>query len=167
MLETAVADTGPFAHLCEIGQESLLQVFDSIRISPHVADEIRRLGLSNRVTSALGDRLILEEVSDGELNARKEALQPFRLHAADLSVAALAIRFRPTTVLTDDLQLRKALEDQRHRVVGSVGILVRARQTGRVSKEYFHRHLELLLNGSSLYLSKAFRSYVLKLMRDA
>lgn len=166
MTETAVADTGPFVHLCEIGRESLLRIFDSVRIPMHVEQEIARLGLTNRVISVLNDRLIVEDVSNSELSALRGPLHAFRLHPADLSVVAVAARTQASTVLADDLQLRKALEHRGHRVVGSVGILVRARHEDLISDKDFHESLDHLLNGSTLYLSKAFRTYILDLIEQ-
>ena len=138
-----------------------------IHISRQVADEIARRGFSDRAALALADRLAVNPVSDEELTAQQETLHAFRPHQADLSVAVLAARLQPTVVLTDDLDLRKGLEFQGHNVVGSIGILVRGRQMGQVSPEDFQGSLEHILDGSSLYLSRFFRSYVRELMRDA
>lgn len=166
MLETAVTDTGPLLHLAEIGQEGLLRLFERVIASEQVAAEARRFGVLDRITSALGCRLVIERVTDGEVSAQREVLDDRCAHQTDLSVAALAARSTPDVVLTDDLTLRKGLEAQGCQVVGSVGILVRAFRAGRVSKSDLHVSLERLFDGSSLYLSKSFRAHVRSLLDD-
>jgi predicted nucleic acid-binding protein len=162
--ETAVTDAGPPLHLSEIGQEVALTVFEWVTISPQVKQELMRAGVFDRVAAVLGDRLRVERVSPSELDAQRAVLSRFSVHPADLSVAALAARLSPDVVLTDDLNLRKGLEAQRRRMVGSVGILVRAFKVGRFTKRELLAHLDRLFDGSTLYLSKAFRAHVRRLL---
>lgn len=66
--------------------------------------------------------------------------------------------------LTDDLSLRKALEGWGHRVVGTIGVLVRIFRTGRVSMLELQNTFGRVLDDSSLYLSKSFRGRIRDLL---
>lgn len=164
MNETAVSDTGPPLHLAEIGQEHLLSVFGRVICSEQIQLELARRGVFNRVVVVLGDRLTVANVAQIELDSQQVALSGFKVHQADLSVAALAARVLPNVVLTDDLELRKGLEVRGHTVVGSIGVLVRAFKAGRFTKAELQAHFDLLFDDSTLYLSKGFRAYVRKLL---
>jgi predicted nucleic acid-binding protein len=162
--ETAVADTGPLLHLAEIGQESQLNIFGQVIISKHIEAELKRRAVFDRVAAILGNHLVIESVTQPELDAQRMALSRFKIHQADLSVAALAMLLMPDVVLTDDLALRKGLESQGCLVVGSVGIPVRAFRAGRLTKGELQTCFERLFDGSSLYLSKGFRTHVHNLL---
>ncbi len=73
---------------------------------------------------------------------------------------------KPNFVLTDDLQLRKALETQGHKVVGSVGVVVRAFTFGIIDKAELQTIIDELLDGSSLYTSRSFRRHVYDILND-
>ena len=164
MNELAVSDTGPPLHLTRIGQETHLALFRSVIITGQVEAELAAWNALDAVVAALPGRLRVEAVSPSEIDAARRSLQRFKLHEPDLSVAALAASTQPDLVLTDELELRKALEARGHLVVGSVGILVRAFKVGRLSRVGLGAALDDLLDGSGLYLSKAFRVHVSKLL---
>ena len=164
MNEAIVADTGPLLHLSEIGQEKQLRIFELVIISDQVRLELERTGVFHSVETVLGNLLVVENVTQPELDAQDLALSSFRLHQADLSVAVLAKRIRPKLVLTDDLALRKALETYGYLVVGSIGILIRGFESGTLTKGELRKYLNDLLDGSTLYLSKGIYTYIQKLM---
>lgn len=157
MPETAVSDSGPILHLAEIGEIGRLGLFAAVIIPEQVRTELAGRGAWSSAAEA---RLQVEKVSAQEINEQAKTLAPFTVHRTDLSVAALAVRISPDVVLTDDLRLRRGLESQGHQVVGSVGILIRAFHTGQLSKPELLARLDQLLDGSSLYTSKAFRAMV-------
>jgi predicted nucleic acid-binding protein len=158
--ETAVSDTGPILHLTEIGEIGRLGLFAAVIIPEQVRTELAGRGAWSRDTDALTNQLQVEKVSAQEINEQAKTLAPFTVHRTDLSVAALAVRVSPDVVLTDDLRLRRGLESQGHQVVGSVGILIRAFHMGQLSKPELLARLDQLLDGSSLYTSKAFRAMI-------
>jgi predicted nucleic acid-binding protein len=164
--ESAVSNTGPLLHLAEIGQERQLIVFERTTISDQVKGELRRRDIFDRIAATLGDHLMVEGVTQPELDAQRVALIGFKVQQTDISVAALAARLSPDVVLTDDLELRKSLQAQGYVVVGSVGVLVRAFKMGRVTKAELRAYLEQLFDGSTLYLSKGFHAYVRKLLES-
>jgi len=158
--ETAVADTGPILHLSEIGETGLLSIFTRVSVSQHVRAELARHGILDSALDAIGDRLQIERVSSEEMSSQLKSALRFRIHRADLSTLALASRIKPDLVLTDDLDLRKALESQGYQVVGSIGVLLRALRDRRFKKTDLLMRLDQLLDGSTLYTSKAFRMAV-------
>ena len=164
MNETTVADTGQLLHLAEIGQESQLAIFALVTISRQIKAELEQHCVFDHVAAAVGDCLVVESVLQSELDPQQVELSRFKVHQADLSVAALAARLAPEVVLTDDLELRKGLEAQGSSVVGSVGILVRTFKAGRLTKAELRACFDQLFNGSTLYLSKGFHAYVYKLL---
>lgn len=166
MPDICVSDTGPILHLLEIGAVRHVECFDVIIISSQVRTELQRHAALQAAATSLTDRVRAQRVSSSEIEAQRLRLRGFRLHTADLSTAALAERLRPDVVLTDDLRLRKALESLSHKVVGSIGILVRAFGSGSVSKAELESSLDALLDGSSLYTSKAFRARIGEMLKS-
>ena len=160
MPETCASDTGPILHLAEIGRAVCLNCVDAIFISPQVRAELRQQAVHEMVFKSLEGRIHVERVTLSEITAQRGRLQGYNLHTADLSIAALAERLKPDVVLTDDLQLRKALEVHGHKVVGSVGVVVRAFTHGIISRTELGTAIDELLDGSSLYTSRAFRKHV-------
>lgn len=68
------------------------------------------------------------------------------------------LRIRP--ILTDDMELRKALESRGHEAVGSIGVAVRAYKVGKLTREGLEDLIDDLFSRSSLHLSKGFRQFV-------
>ena len=166
MPDIAVSDTGPVLHLHEIGEVRQLRLFEAVILSEQVKTELSGDGVWDRIADALTDRLVVKKVTAQEITEQAKTLSAFTVHRPDLSVAALAARVRPDLVLTDDLRLRKGLEAQGHQVVGSIGVLVRAFRTGRMSKPELLSRVDQLLDGSTLYTSKAFRTTIRAVLDD-
>ncbi len=160
MPESCVSDTGPILHLMEIGYSACLKCVETIYISPQVRTELRKHAAHEILFRSLDVCVHVKRVTLSEIAAQRGRMQGYLLHTADLSTAALAERLKPDVVLTDDLQLRKALEMHGHKVVGSVGVIVRAFTSGIIDKPELHAAIDKLLDGSSLYTSRAFCKHV-------
>lgn len=158
-----ISDTGPVLHLQEIGRLSALATVSPLLFPGRVWEELesrgldaaafQRAGLSFKVSPAIHDLIP---------NPEGPQLQP-----ADIEVFLLAEErsFEPL-VLTDDLALRRLLESRGATVAGSIGVLIRAYVLGALSREELTTASEALLEESSLHLSRAFRTYVRKLIAD-
>ena len=167
MNETAVSNTGPVRHLFEIGQVHTLTLFSDIYFPKQVKDELLAQGVWGSLESTIGRHLHVENVADSDVDAKLATFAPFKLHRADASVIFLAEQLKHSAlrrsralllaVLTDDLNLRKALESLGMTAVGSVGILIRCFKLGRFGKTELEAMLDKLFTGSTLYLSKAFK----------
>ena len=161
MPELAVSDTGPALHLSEINSLAVMKEFDKIVISDLVNSELQKFGVMPVVEQALCGTLEVRRVKPSEITAQSRDLSCFMLHRADLSVAALAQRLTTGIVLTDDLELRKALESRGTLVVGSIGMLFRSLRSGKLCKDELRMILDRLFDGSTLYLSKGLKKHVI------
>jgi len=161
---TAITDTGPPIHLCEINQESQIALFELLIVSQFVHDELASYNVWERL-KRLGLNLRVEVVLESQLESLRAITDPERLSNADLSVWFLARIYRNALILTDDLALRKVLENEGFLVVGSVGILFRAYTEGRLNKAELIQAINELFTESSLYLSEGLKRRVMKRLR--
>lgn len=158
-----ISDTGPVLHLHEIGRLDTLVTVEPLVLPVGVWEELQHRSLDRRTFEQAG---LLFTVSTRGRDLLPSA-EMLRLQPADHEVFLLAQEGHfESLVLTDDLALRRLLEDRGSTVAGSVGILVRAYAAGRLSREGLEHCIEALLEESSLHLSRAFRSYVRKLVVD-
>jgi predicted nucleic acid-binding protein len=130
-----------------------------------VVSELANRGLSPQRLDADGVQVETATVATGEWQAILRETKPAQIQPADAQVFALAqsAGFR-LLVLTDDLALRRRLEQNGASVVGSVGVLVRAYRSGRIDRRDLEHSIEALIETSSLHLSRAFRSYIRQLL---
>ena len=163
-MNLAITDTGPPLHLNQIGYLRLFNIFEKIVVSKQVKDELLKFGVWSFFTKEMATHLQEEIVTDDEINKEQDKRKDHMLHKTDLSVLVLMCRMMDALALTDDLSLRRAIESLGRVVVGSIGILIRGYRDQRLSKDELHRCMDLLFNDSSLYLSRAFRVRVLKLI---
>lgn len=163
-MNEAVTDTGPPLHLNQINKMPVLEIFEVISVSKQVKEELQELGAWNQIKNIQEINLQEESVSDDKIIEAGKRVPGYKLQKADLSVLALLHAFKNTLALTDDLDLRRAIESLDREVVGSVGVLIRGYKEGKLSKVELQKSVEQLFNDSSLYLSRAFRLRVLKLI---
>ena len=133
----AISDTGPILHLAEIGALSVLTIFRKVLVSDLVNGELLSHGIDLAVERQRWAELTFEAkvVGPERVSELLRELVAFRLHRADASIIALADDLRIGPILTDDMELRKALESRGHEVVGSIGVAVRAYKVGKLTKE--------------------------------
>lgn len=144
----------------------MLCIFSRVVISEHVRTELRQIAGPRWRRSLPAECLRVARVSEAELLRQQDIIPSCKAHSADLSVAALARRLCPEAVLTDDLALRTGLQSSGYRVVGSVGVLIRAARKGLIGRESLDEALDRLFDGSTLYTSRAFRSKVRELLKN-
>jgi len=143
-----------------------MTLFAGLAISEHVRQELIRQRLVSRLRDALAARLSVHGIQAEEITRLRTRYAGRKLHDADLSVIALSARLEPEVVLTDDLRLRKALEEDSRRAVGSIGVLVRAYSTGLLTHARLLDSIDSLLDDSSLYTSSAFRERIRRQLTD-
>lgn len=166
MSEIAVSDTSCVRHLFEIGQEKTLTIFTTIYIPVQVKDELLAQGVWEGLEDSILELFQIKSVAEREIETILTTMSSFDLHYADASVVVVAKEENPSAVLTDDLDLRKALESLRFTVVGSIGVLIRAFKQGRFGKNDLEAILNDLFTDSTLYLSKAFKAQVKEMIAD-
>ena len=160
MLE-AIADTGPCLHLSDIDCPQCLSVFDRLTIVQGVKKELEdyQVDLSHLDL----DVVFLNKAPGSWRSAMKQTgLQP-----ADAQVLALAkSRGFSETVLTDDLALRKCVEQEGGGVAGSVGLLVRSYRLGHFELNELLESADRLMSQSTLFMSKPFRTWLRKMLEE-
>jgi len=163
-MSDAIADTGPILHLSEIGQTRCLNIFHALIIPDLVAQELRVLQLD---LARLNVTVNLVTVADSEWKPIITGIGKGALHPADAQVFVLArSRHYQEPILTDDLVLRRRLENAGATVVGSLGILVRAYSSGQLDRSELDNAVNLLFNVSTLHASRAFQVYVQQMLKD-
>jgi predicted nucleic acid-binding protein len=161
----AIADTGPLLHLAEIGCLAALGAFQRLLIPDLVVDELRRHGVDVRLVDVPELTVSTVPPRRYERVSRVANSAGVSIQAADAQVLALVLaRRRRDVVLTDDLALRRIVEGRHVVAVGSVGVLVRASSQGLMDDAELRRSIDALFERSTLYLSKAFRAYVHRLL---
>ena len=159
-----ISDTGPVLHLQEIVQLSALTtvaplllpdlVVDELAVHGAAVDRLKEAGIGFKVqrVEPLVWRKVLRDVAP--------QIQP-----ADAQVFALAQTSSfQALVLTDDLALRRVLEDHGSLVTGTVGILIRAYTDRLISRGELEAAIDTLFGASTLHLGHAFRAYLRKLL---
>jgi predicted nucleic acid-binding protein len=162
----AITDTGPPLHLNQIGYIRLLGIFETIVLTGQVREELQEFSTWYSFKQEEAIRSQEETVNDDEITNEKNRWKDHRLQMADLSVLFLVHRIVNALTLTDDLELRRAIESLGRVVVGSVGVLIRGYKMQRLNRDELHNCVDLIFNDSSLYLSRAFRVRVLKLIEE-
>jgi hypothetical protein len=161
----AISDTGPILHLHEVDQLSACSVFDHLLMPDLVVDELQTYGLDSVQLDAAGVRVTPVPVAPADWTAilNESGLPP--LHPADGQVYVVA-RWHAyhLPILTDDLALRRRLEQNQALVIGTVAVLVRAYTLKRLKRVELELAVDALFSVSTLHMSRAFRTYVRRLI---
>jgi len=161
----AIADTGPFLHLTEIGQLDILNIFDRLKVPNLVAVELDAYGVD--LSTRKFPHIEFVNVEESQWQQVISSSKHLAIHPADAQVFVLAQSNNfLKLVLSDDLDLRRLLESHNATVVGSVGLLVRAYKLGRLEYDALAESINALFTNSTLYISRAFKVYVEKLIED-
>jgi len=165
-MSEAISDTGPVLHLAEIGALSVLTIFEKVFVSNLVDEELLSHGIDLAVEGQRWPELTFEAKTVGQerVTGLLRELAVFKLHRADASIIALADDLRMKPILTDDMELRKALESKSHEAVGCIGVAVRAYKLKKLTREALEDLTDDLFSRSSLHLSKGFRQFVREML---
>lgn len=146
----AVADTGPLIHLAEVGCLPLLSIFEALHIPEGVWREADRPAtIREEIRFAQRHTLEIEEVESFSAHHGLEKLQ-----AGERESLLLCSQLGVPVLLTDDLAVRRAAKGLGLTPVGSLGIIARAHQMGRLTREEAERHLRELYSVSSLFVTQ-------------
>ncbi|MBU4273259.1 MAG: hypothetical protein KKA28_15475 [Planctomycetes bacterium] len=151
----AVADAGPLIHLGEIDSLRLLGVFSSIHVPDGVWAET--IGAGRVRAEEFESAVAVHRHAVGATALRRfieeSGLTP--LHPGETECLLLCRRLHTPLLLADDLAAREAAQRQGIRPVGSLGIVVRAFHTGRISLAEAEECIHRLYHISSLFVTQA------------
>ena len=158
-----VCDSGPLTHLWQIDLWPAFAVFDETHLPAQVANEVRQHVDLDQLKNFT--QLQIHTISPLQIESVQQIQsQDVHLQVTDLAVLALARALTHDLVLTDDLDLRRVLEEQGFRPMGSVGILIHAYNTNQIDRAQLDHSIDQLFTQSTLYLSPQFKSYVRRLI---
>ena len=161
----AVCDAGPLTHLWQIRLWNAFRAFDTFHVPEYVVKEVEQHVILEQWKKIVGWTFETHSIPSTEIEAAKTLLS-LPLQLADLAVFSLAQKLTPDFVLTDDLSLRRALEEYGHKPMGSVGLLVYAYKAGFLAQDTLDQAIDQLFVHSTLYLSPQFKTYVRKMIDE-
>ncbi len=167
-MRCVVCDTGTLTHLWQIDLWIAFRAFDAIHLPEHVVKEVEQhVELERLPGSASSCTLEVHPISQPQIEAIRSSMRssPFMLQVTDLAVLVLSQTLKPDFTLTDDLTLRRALEQQGHTPMGSVGLLLYAYKSKLITRQQLDQTIDRLFVQSTLYLSPQFESYIRKLIK--
>jgi len=166
MIDEAISDTGPILHLHEIDKLFSLNNFERLYVTGLVANELNSYGI-DVLTLDLRTQISLVDIDNEKRFQEINKLIKKPIHPADTEVFILARdRNYSIPVLTDDLTLRRQLEQHGALVIGTIGVLVKAYYKELMNREELERAIDSLFEESTLYINRAFRSYIQKLLAN-
>ena len=153
-----ISNATPLIAFAKIGQLPLMQkIVGNLIIPEAVAEEI-----SVYKSTASGGIILADEswiqIEPLQSNAQMQLLLP-TLDRGEAAVIALALERNASLVLIDELTGRKVAESLHLRVSGSVGLLIKAKQTGQI--ETIEPFLSAMKQ-AGIYFSQRFIDAVLK-----
>ena len=146
----AVVDTGPLIHLAEIGCLPLLSIFEELHIPEGVWQEADRPStIRAGLTFAKRHSLPSDEITRFTADHGLEKLQ-----AGERESLLLCSKLAVPVLLTDDLAVRRTAKVLGLTPVGSLGIIAKAHQMGRIALDAAEHHLRELYSVSSLFVTQ-------------
>ena len=146
----AVVDTGPLIHLAEIDCLPLLSIFEDLHIPEGVWREADRPStIRAGLTFAKRHSLQRDEITRFTADHGLEKLQ-----AGERESLLLCSKLAVPLLLTDDLAVRRTAKVLGLTPVGSLGIIAKAHQVGRIPLAAAERHLRELYTVSSLFVTQ-------------
>jgi predicted nucleic acid-binding protein len=138
-----VTDTGPLIHLSALDVLPLFDVFETVLVPETVLEEVERGGVPDGLSALSTERI---EASD-------DSLAP-DLDAGERATLAVALE-HDATVVTDDLDARRAASRLDLDVTGSVGVIVRNYAAGNIDRETAVSLIRRLQSETSLFITDA------------
>lgn len=165
-MSMTVADAGPLIHLGEIGELTLLELFDEVIIPGKVWEETVQEGRLSADQLALLSPVIRRDVDPADVQTFIRAHNLEHLHAGESECLWLCHRDEVHLLLTDDLAVRDAAASLGITPVGSLGVVVRAFHLGIITLLDAEEAVVALYRTSSLFVTRALVDMVLARLRQ-
>jgi predicted nucleic acid-binding protein len=155
----AVLDAGPLIHLDELGRLILLNDFKELLVPKAVLDET----LKHRPGLRLAELSIVEVISEPPplpADMRKMA-DELALHAGERAALAVLKARGGHFLLSDDSAARTVALAVGFQTHGTIGLILRSRRRGKISKAEMLQLLRELPTRTTLHLRKEFLDSIL------
>jgi predicted nucleic acid-binding protein len=156
----AVLDAGPLIHLDELGRLNLLNDFKELLVPQTVLDE----ALKHRPVLPLAELSNLEIISEPPLlsaNLQKLA-DELALHAGERAALAVMDARGGQFLLSDDAAARTVAQTVGFQTHGTIGLILRARRRGKISKAEMLQLIRDLPAQTTLHLRKELLDSILE-----
>jgi len=157
-----ISNTSPLIALADVGQLGLLhRLFDTIIIPPAVRSEVLSEPALTEVQAAISAGWLSEQrpAEIGVIRLLNETLE-----VGESEAIALAQQLAPRWIVLDDLAARRTAEAMGLPVIGTLGILLLAKDAGYLAR--IRPALDQLRN-QSLFVSETLYASILKTAGEA
>jgi predicted nucleic acid-binding protein len=127
-----VADAGPLIHLAAIGRLELVAAVGDVLIPPGVYQEVVVIGVGLPGAREVSEATWISVVTPTRLDL-VNALLAGGLHRGESEAMALALERQADVLLIDERQGRLTAEAMGIRVIGTIGLVIAARQRGALT----------------------------------
>jgi predicted nucleic acid-binding protein len=124
-----VADAGPLIHLAAINRLELVAAVGDVLIPPGVYEEVVVIGAGLPGAQEVSEATWISVVTPTRLDL-VNALLAGGLHRGESEAMALALERQADVLLMDERQGRLTAEAMGIRVIGTIGLVIAARQRG-------------------------------------
>lgn len=151
----AVTDSGPIIHLTEIGCLSVLNIFDSLHVPDAVWAETVEYGRILPTDILRLSNLKRHSFPDDDITVFIKNYNIHELHSGECECLYLSKLLEIPILLTDDLAVREKAKSLNVIPVGSLGVIARACNLGKISITDAQSYITALYEVSSLFVTKA------------
>ncbi len=155
-MKQVVVDAGPFIHLSQINQITLLKKFPILYTPASVISEINPTGEIPIHEIQRWKNFKIVHIPERAIPEIESIAKKFRLHRGEKDVLSIAHKkISSYMVFTDDLDARNACDNLGIEVHGTVGIIAYAFHNNWISFKKAEESLILLQKRSSLFITFA------------
>lgn len=155
-----VSDTSPITNLIQIQQLSVLRaLFQKVIITPAVYKELCTIPAQQKLLDG-EDWIVVREWKDDQLVRQLEA----SLDKGEAESIALAVALHADYLLIDELRGREIAEQLGLKIVGLLGILLKAKAVGLI--EQVKPLLNRLMDEAGFFIHSALYEKMLKLANE-
>lgn len=163
---TAVTDSGPLIHLTEIGCIPILSIFGNLHVPDAVWAETVECGRISGENLLELSNVKRHTIPQDDITHFIEKNNLKDLHLGECECLYLARQINVPILLTDDLAVRETAKRLKLVPVGSLGIVAKAYNLGKISITDAQHHIIDLYEVSSLFVTKVIVEMAIEQLRN-
>ncbi|MBI2632626.1 hypothetical protein HYW75_06480 [Candidatus Pacearchaeota archaeon] len=156
-IKEAVFDAGPFIHLSEINQLELIKLFSTILTTSYILEECKHLRKEIIKFKHIQEAILKSTANDFV----KYLVNRYNIDFGEATGISLCKQERIKLFFTDDLEARDVAYNLGFEAHGTISIILRTYKENIISKKETIELIEKLYKGSSLYLSKDLKDWII------